>query len=132
MLRHETVVGPLLAVHEAKVRGRQLHRTLDHRLEERLQIKDGAAHRSEDLCHGGLLLERLLRLVEQTDVLEGNDGLVRERLDESYLVCGEGPDLGAPKGDHPDRCALSEERDREVGAETPARCLLPGLVLRVG
>ena len=40
------------------------------------------ADHPEDLARGSLSLQRLLRLVEQADVLDRNDGLVGEGLEQ--------------------------------------------------
>ena len=52
----------------------------------------------EDLAGGGLLLERLgeiaiadLELLEEPDVLDGDDGLVREGLEQLDLSLGKAP-----------------------------------------
>ena len=56
----------------------------------------------QDLARGRLLLQRLgqvavplLELLEQPDVLDGDDRLVREGLQQLDLVVGERPRLGA-------------------------------------
>src|ERR1700739_3093003 len=80
----------------------------------------------DDLQHlgrRGLLLQRLaeiaiagLDLVEQTDVLKGDGGLVGEGLRERYLNRGEGLDCAAAAADDADRPALLEDRHREERA----------------
>ena len=55
----------------------------------------------QDLGGGGLLIERLFRLVEQADVLDGDDGLGGEGLKESDLLVGERLDLHPADDDRP-------------------------------
>ena len=125
MLRHETVIGwTHLAVHEPEVRRRELHRTLDHCLEERSEIESRAAHRSEDFCDGGLLVQRLLGLVEQAHVLDRDDGLVRERLKQVDLLIRERAHLHSAQSDRPDGGRAANERCDDRAAPPVLRSLL--------
>ena len=60
-------------------------------VEHRRGIGDRAADRREHFARGALLLERLLRLVEQPHVLERDRRLVAERLQQSDLLFAERP-----------------------------------------
>src|SRR4030095_917387 len=57
-----------------------------------------------------LLLQGLLRLVEEPGVLNGDHGLVREGLEQRDLVVGESTRLAPGYGNRPDRFAVTEQR----------------------
>ena len=74
------------------------------RVEDGLHVGGGPADDAEHFGRGGLVLQRLpqgaialLELVEQPHVFDGDDGLIREGLDELDLALGKGCDLQAPK-----------------------------------
>jgi len=101
----------------------ELDRALRDDGEDRLEIGGGAADHLEDITGGRLLLQRLrqlavalLQLREQAHVLDGDDGLVRERLKQGDLGVSERRDLGAPELDGADRHSLAQERHAEKGA----------------
>ena len=78
-----------------------------------LEVCRGATDNPEDLAGGGLLFEglgelavALLDLVEQTDVLDGDDGLVGEGLEQGDLLVGERANLRPTQHDRADRNAL--------------------------
>ena len=83
----------------AKSRAAEPHRALGDRVEDRLDI--GRRARSpQDLARRRLLLERFgevavarLQLLEQPDVLDGDDRLVGEGLEQRDLLVREGPGL---------------------------------------
>ncbi len=58
----------------------EAYRVLDDRVEDRLGVGRRARDDPEDRARDGLPLQRLLRLVEQPHVLDGDDGLVGEGL----------------------------------------------------
>src|SRR5262245_1839684 len=96
------------------------HSVLGHRLEHRLEIEGGPPDHLEELAGRRLLLERdsqlavtCLELLEQTHVLEGNHGLVGERLKERDLFVAERSRLTAPDADRPRRLPLAEDRHGE-------------------
>ena len=60
----------------------------------------------------------LLQLLEQPGVLDGDDGLVRERLQQRDLLLGERADLEAVQHQHTDRPAVPTQRDAEAGPES--------------
>ena len=78
----------------------QARGALGHRVEHRLDVGRRAADHPEDVGGGRLLLERdpqlgvaRLQLLEQADVLDGDDGLVGEGLEQLDLVVREPPGL---------------------------------------
>src|SRR5712692_8976443 len=94
-----------------------------HGVEQRLDVRRRAADDAEDLARRRLLLQGLgkvavarLQLLEQADVLDGDDGLRGEGLEERDLLVGERPDLCAAKGYRPDHRALSEQGDGKGGS----------------
>ncbi len=89
-----------------------------------MHVGAGAADDAENLARRRLLLERLrergvagLQLLEQTDVLDRDDGLVREDLDQRNLLCSERARLEPADRDDAHHVALAHERDRQDGAE---------------
>ena len=80
--------------HRAHERVAQPDGALHDRIEHRLHVRRRARDHAQDLACGGLPLQRLLRLVEQPDVLDGNDRLVGKRLEERNLLGRERMDLG--------------------------------------
>jgi hypothetical protein len=84
----------------------------DDGVKDGLQIGRRARDHAQDLGRGGLLLERLFRLGEQPDVLNGDDGLVGEGLKEGNLRVGEWPALLPGDGDGADRIAISQHGHR--------------------
>ena len=63
-------------------------------VEHRLGVGDRAADDLQHLGGRGLLLERLLGLVEQANVLDRDDGLVGEGLEQIGLALRRSPDSG--------------------------------------
>src|SRR5262249_28746356 len=70
-----------------------------HGLEHRLKLAGGTADYLENLRRRGLLLERFAQLVEQTCILDGDDGLGSKVLHQLDLFLREGADLLAVDGD---------------------------------
>src|SRR5262249_62316309 len=58
---------------------------LRHRVQHGLKIGRRTANHRQDLCSCRLPLQRLLRLVEQPDVLDGDHRLIGEGLQERDL-----------------------------------------------
>ena len=88
----------------------EARRALGDRFEYGLDVRWRARDDAKDLAHRGLPVERLLRLVEQTHVLDGDDGLRRESLDQCDLLVTEAPDPMASDHDHSDRVVPPEHR----------------------
>ncbi len=101
---------------------RELAGAGDDRVEHRLDI-ERRAHGPTDLAQRRELLNRLgqlararLQLLEEADVLDGDDGLVGEGLEQLDLTIGERPRLGTRDRNDADGSALPQHRD-----ETPPR-----------
>src|SRR5262249_49934881 len=119
---HDSQKTTIEAEEAGLLRSAQPHRVLGNRVENRLEIRGRAGDHTQDLTRCRLLLQRLgqltiplPQLVEQADVLDGDDGLVGEGLEERHLAVGERPDFEATDEDHADRLALAHERDAERG-----------------
>src|SRR5262249_49796581 len=69
----------------------------------------------------GLLLQRLLKLVEQSHVLDGDHGLICECLEELDLHRGEGVDLKMSCREHPSEFSVLTKGNRQVGARAAER-----------
>src|SRR5499433_1907392 len=88
----------------------QFCRRLDQGIEHSLQIEGRAADDLEHVGGGGLLLQRLAQLVEQSRVLDGDHrlgGKVRHQLD---LLLGKGAYLLAINSDHSDKFTFLKHR----------------------
>ncbi len=96
-------------------------------LHDRLEVGRRARDDPQDLAGGRLLLERLFRLVEQADVLDGDDRLGGEGLQELDLPVGERPNLGPPDGDRPDGLGPAEQGNAERCPETEDRAKCAGV-----
>jgi hypothetical protein len=105
----------------------QQHRVPGNRLEDGLDIRRRGADRPQDVARRRLLLERLLGLVEQPDVLDGDDRLGGKSLEEGHLPVREGLRLGAPEPDRANRDAFSHQRDAEDRAVAPVPRTLAAL-----
>ena len=102
-------------------------RARGHRREYRLDISGRAGYHTQDFARRGLLLKRfgdlrmslrertvlVLKFREQTDILDGDDRLVRKGLEQSDLLVREGAHLASPDEDCPNGDALTEERSAE-------------------
>ena len=89
-------------------------------IEDRLHVRGRARDDPEDLAGGGLLLEGFgevavpgLELLEQADVLDGNDSLVGERLHEIDLLIGERLDFTPYHYEDSKEGTLPEHRDTQ-------------------
>ena len=81
------------AVHRGRPAVDDPVRPLRNRLEHRLHIVGRTGDHLQDVGGRGLPLQRLLRLVEQPHVLDGDHRLVGEGLQQLDLLLGERPDL---------------------------------------
>src|SRR5215831_169413 len=140
------------AEYAAEAGSAQAHATREDHLEDRLYVGRRARDDSQDLARGRLLLQRLadlcmsvceglvllLKLREQPDVLDGDDGLIGEGRDQTNLLVGKRTHLVTvdTEGTHYSLAAL-EEREPDGGAcaqhlhsTNPKRIALPiGLVI---
>ena len=79
--------------------GEQPLAALQDDVEHRLGVGDRAADRRKNFARRALLVERLLRLVEQPHVLDRDHRLVAERAQQRDLALGERPHLVAAHQD---------------------------------
>ena len=100
--------GELLRLHEPVLRGPQIF--------ERARQFAGAR----------------LHLVEQADILDGDTGLVGERLDELDLPRREVPHFGSRQREHADRRAFPQDRNAQDGPVAAELLELRCPVFRVG
>ncbi len=63
-----------------------------------------------------MLLERLAQLVEQTGVLDRDDGLAGEGGEQLDLLVSERPNVHATDQDHSDRISFPQQRGSECGS----------------
>src|SRR5215471_11153411 len=91
-----------------------LHRIGKQSLKYLLQLSGRRTDDAQNFGSGRLLRQRLGELVgagllclEQTCVLDGDDGLVGEGFDQLDLLLGERPDLAVPHSDSTDDFALA-------------------------
>src|SRR4030095_5567453 len=93
----------------------------DDGIEDRLDVGLRLADDTQDLARGRLLPQRLLRLVEQAHVLDGNDRLVGEGLEQSNLTVREETRFGATNHNRTDcEAVLSHQRHAENRAVSQA------------
>jgi hypothetical protein len=84
--RHWPKDPALRSEHHHVVRPAEASRALGHGLHNRLEISRRARDHPQNVGRGRLLLQRLFRLVEQADVLDGDHRLIGERLQERDLL----------------------------------------------
>ena len=89
-------------------------------LEYRLRVGDRAADHAQDLGGRGLPLERLVGLVEQARVLDGDQRLVAEGLGERNFLAVESSGLLAEDRQGADRFAVAQQRNGERRRGRPA------------
>src|SRR5215831_18354628 len=99
--------------HRAFPRVAQSLRARRDRVEDGLDVRRRAANDAQDVSGRALLLEHLLRLAQQPGVLDGNCGLVSERLEERDLLAGEGTDPQTADQNDTDGRPLGNEGRRE-------------------
>ena len=98
---------------------------LDDGVEDRLHVGGRAADDAEHLGRCRLMLQRLAQFrvalaefLEQSHILDGDDGLVGEGLEKRDLIVGEGSNLQTANPNHPDWDAFAEQR-HETRSITP-------------
>ena len=98
---------------------------LGHRVEHGLQVEGGTADHLQHLArrrlpgeHVGQIAVPRFELLEQADVLDGDDGLVGEGLQQLDLAVGEGPGLGARHPDDADGSAFPQHGYGEAASVT--------------
>src|SRR5512144_3082155 len=103
-------LGTLGAEEDAEVGFTYPHCVRQHSVKDRIEF---ARRRADDLEHvggGRLLLQRLTQLVEQSRVLDRDDGLRGEVLKQLDLSRGEGAQLLAVDDDGADELVVLEHR----------------------
>ncbi len=88
-----------------------------HGVHHRLEVGGGAGDHAQDLTRRCLLLQRLLRLIEQPHVLDGDDRLVGEGLEQADLLIRERDRLGPSELDGADRDAFADQGHAQYRAE---------------
>src|SRR2546426_11014205 len=114
----------------AEIRVAEARRAFGDGFENWLQLKGRAADDLQHLAYGRLLLERLLRFIEQADVLDRDRGLVGERFHQPDLIGAERLDLHPRYADHPHHLVAAEDRHAESGVHA-MRSIDRPVVLRV-
>src|SRR5215467_7224988 len=92
-------------------------RALRHGIEHRLDFRRRARDHLQDVAGSRLLLQRLLRLVEQPRVLNRDDGLVSKRLQQLDLAIRKWTGFGPIHIDCPNRDAVAQHRNRHGASE---------------
>ena len=113
------------------VRFAQARDVVQNRAVDRCNVGGRAADDAQDLRRRGLLLERLLGLVEQPYVLDRDHRLVGEGLEQIRLVLAELPGNGAIDGNDADRLAVAQHRHAHDAAHPPRASTRPE-GLRIG
>src|SRR5262249_11737750 len=98
--------------HSALARVAQSFRVRRDDVEYRLDVSWRATDDAQELAGRRLLFERLLRLVEQPHVFNGNDGLIGEGLEQGDLPLREGSRRVTSHRDRPDGFSITEQRHR--------------------
>src|SRR5205823_14095475 len=117
--RNERVAVELLD--RAPVRRADRDRLLEHGLEDRVQVERRSADDLEHVRRRRLLLQGVLRLVEEADVLDRDRSLAGEGLDQLDLTIGESPRHPPGETEDAEKAALGEDRHAQPS---------PGAVLR--
>src|SRR5215831_5213926 len=84
---------------------------LHNHIQNRLNIRRRAGDYAQDFARRSLLLQRFLEFLKQTDILDGDHGLVGEGLEKANLVVSEGLDPQPTKVKYPKNYAISQQRD---------------------
>src|SRR6266545_1835245 len=122
----EAIDVSVLPEDEPLVCAAEARRILDERLQHRLKVERRPADDLEYFARRRLLLERLaelgiprLQLLEQPDVLDGDNSLAREGTQEGNLLVAERPDLAAVDHDRAHDGAFLHHRHAQPGPDTP-------------
>src|SRR5262245_27792709 len=111
----------------------------DDGVEHRLQLARRATDDREYFTGGGLVLERLLQLgrarlhlLEQSRILDGDDGLVGKGLEQGDLFGGKVALLLALQREYADLLTLAPKRGGEESSEADQMLLSAARVLGIG
>src|SRR5262249_33961224 len=110
MCRFETHQLTIEADERAKNSVTQLRGLVDDRVKDGLDVRRRAGDRLEDRARRDQVTIACLQLLEQPDILDGDDRLVGECLKERNLRIGEEPRLRMRYCDRADRFALAQHR----------------------
>ena len=113
---------PVDQVHRRDRRVAQARGALGDRVEHRLHVGRRARDHAQDLADRRLLVERVLRLVEEAHVVDRDRRLAREGLQQRDLVGRERPLLAAPEQDRTRRRRLRASAGRRAACEIRTRC----------
>src|SRR5262249_33688978 len=133
--RELVVNATFLTIDRGPIRLAQPRGRFDERVEHRLQIEGRAADDLEHVGGGGLLLQRLAKLVEQASVLDGDDGLGSKVLYQLDLLFAERLDVLAINGNCTNRLIVVKHRDHNQTSDAgnldrADRKRLPRAILR--
>src|SRR3974390_650089 len=104
--------------HCTVTRSTEPRRIREHSVEHLLQLAGRACDSLQYFRRRGLLLERFTQRVEQSRVLNGDDGLRGKVLDQFDLLVGKWTDLLAVNDYGADELFVSEHWNREQCADT--------------
>ncbi len=110
----------MISFHQPEGHGQaaeQVNAAFHDGVEDGLGVGRRAANHAQDFADHGLLLQRFLGLVEQTDVLDRNHRLGGEGLHQSRLLVGKRAYFGTADGYRPDWYSLAQQRGREYGPD---------------
>src|SRR5215510_2960831 len=107
----------------------QTGRSFGYRVEHRLKISRRPADDPQNLTGGCLPVEGLLCLVEQSHILDRNDGLVGEGLEERDLLVGERRLLTARHREDTDGATGAEQGNAEPRAIPGGTSPLPARIV---
>ena len=95
-------------------------RTLNEGFQHQLEVEGRATDDLQDLARCRLLIQSLGEVTiagrqfrEEANVLDGDDGLIGERLQELDLFGREGPGCGASDADRSNGASFTQHRDLE-------------------
>jgi hypothetical protein len=100
-------------------------------LEHRLHVGGRRGDHLEDVGRGGLPFERLLRLVEQPHVLDGDKGLVHKCADQFDLAIRIGAGLRPHQREYAFDAAFPDHRYGEHGPISPPSGPFDGVILGI-
>ncbi len=108
------VIGAILVTEDNSRLGiAQLGCAVEDHFEHRLRIGRRAGNHAQDIGRCRLPLERVLRLIEQPHVLDGDHRLIGESLQQLDVTVGKGTGFASGDDDRADGRAISEHRHRE-------------------
>ena len=119
--RHRAVAVALAHQQEGRRVLEEPERRADDGVEHGLDVVGRLADHAQDLGRRGLLLERLVRLVEQARVLDRDHRLVGKGLHERDLLVGNGARLARTSDEQPMTAPSSQHRRARRATRQPPR-----------